>query len=64
MVAQVQGVVDSEADAATQKSPETTVQVNLEDQSENSYRPTKWQSHVTILSCVCLYSRHSTLAVH
>jgi hypothetical protein len=56
MAAQIQTVNDLEEHAGTEKSP-AMVEKNVQDRPVDSYRPKKWQSNVTILSCVCLYSK-------
>ncbi|KAJ5873398.1 uncharacterized protein N7473_013271 [Penicillium subrubescens] len=50
MAAQIQTVNDLEEHAGTEKSP-AMVEKNVQDRPVDSYRPKKWQSNVTILSC-------------
>jgi hypothetical protein len=60
MAAYIQRVDDPEENATAEKFP-ATVETNVQDQPVNSYRPKKWQSNVTIVSCVCVYPRPSNL---
>jgi hypothetical protein len=57
MAARIQRVNDLEDNAAAEKYPAA---VDVQDRPVDSYRPKKWQSNVTILSCVCLYPSHPT----
>lgn len=60
MATQLKRVNDFEEEATAKESP-TTVGTNVQDRFVNSYRPKKWQSNVTILSCVRLYPKPTTL---
>jgi hypothetical protein len=60
MTTHIQTVDDPEEHAETEKFP-TTVETNVQNRRVDSYRPKKWQSNVTILSCVCLFPKPTNL---
>lgn len=60
MAAHIQRADDPEENAPTRKAPIIAFDTNVVDRTGNLYRPKKWQSNVTILSCVCLNPRPGT----
>ncbi|KAJ5150836.1 uncharacterized protein N7482_010088 [Penicillium canariense] len=51
MTVPMETVDDSELNGTAHKSPVIIVKTNVENGPGDSYRPTKWQSNVTLLSC-------------